>query len=186
MAGRDARPLIRNIRNSLRAIPARTCRKKHPAFADGAAHRSRRQVSVMVMMGPAAVRRSEEGLDCIFLSGRMTQHFTAAADALIRLDMGTGGYFLQENLDGLRAFLAFELQGAGGLVAHFLGNDSKGLKRSSRPHIISRFSFCVFDCAASASSVQFAASDAGWSSLAARRAHNPKVTGSNPVPATRY
>ena len=27
--------------------------------------------------------------------------------------------------------------------------------------------------------------DAGWSSLAARRAHNPKVTGSNPVPATR-
>ena len=26
--------------------------------------------------------------------------------------------------------------------------------------------------------------DAGWSSLAARRAHNPKVTGSNPVPAT--
>ena len=27
---------------------------------------------------------------------------------------------------------------------------------------------------------------AGWSSLAARRAHNPKVTGSNPVPATTY
>ena len=27
-------------------------------------------------------------------------------------------------------------------------------------------------------------SDAGWSSLVARRAHNPKVTGSNPVPAT--
>lgn len=29
-------------------------------------------------------------------------------------------------------------------------------------------------------------SDAGWSSLAARRAHNPKVTGSNPVPATKF
>ncbi|SSC13067.1 protein of unknown function [Mesotoga infera] len=27
---------------------------------------------------------------------------------------------------------------------------------------------------------------AGWSSLAARWAHNPKVTGSNPVPATIY
>src|SRR3546814_15596907 len=27
-------------------------------------------------------------------------------------------------------------------------------------------------------------SDAGWSSLAARRAHNPKVTGSNPISAT--
>ena len=26
--------------------------------------------------------------------------------------------------------------------------------------------------------------DAGWSSLAARRAHNPKVIGSNPIPAT--
>ena len=26
--------------------------------------------------------------------------------------------------------------------------------------------------------------DAGWSSLVARWAHNPKVTGSNPVPAT--
>jgi hypothetical protein len=25
---------------------------------------------------------------------------------------------------------------------------------------------------------------AGWSSLAARRAHNPKVIGSNPIPAT--
>ena len=28
--------------------------------------------------------------------------------------------------------------------------------------------------------------DAGWSSLAARRAHNPKVAGSNPAPATKY
>ena len=28
-------------------------------------------------------------------------------------------------------------------------------------------------------------SDAGWSSLAARRAHNPKVVGSNPAPATK-
>ena len=27
--------------------------------------------------------------------------------------------------------------------------------------------------------------DAGWSSLEARRAHNPKVVGSNPAPATR-
>ena len=29
-------------------------------------------------------------------------------------------------------------------------------------------------------------SGAGWSSLAARRAHNPKVAGSNPAPATSY
>ena len=26
---------------------------------------------------------------------------------------------------------------------------------------------------------------AGWSSLVARRAHNPKVSGSNPLPATK-
>jgi phosphoenolpyruvate carboxylase len=28
--------------------------------------------------------------------------------------------------------------------------------------------------------------DAGWSSLVARRAHNPKVVGSNPAPATTF
>ena len=33
---------------------------------------------------------------------------------------------------------------------------------------------------------RISASDAGWSSLAARRAHNPKVVGSNPAPATKY
>ena len=32
--------------------------------------------------------------------------------------------------------------------------------------------------------IVFASSDAGWSSLVARRAHNPKVVGSNPAPAT--
>jgi len=30
-----------------------------------------------------------------------------------------------------------------------------------------------------------ARSAAGWSSLVARRAHNPKVAGSNPAPATK-
>jgi hypothetical protein len=30
-----------------------------------------------------------------------------------------------------------------------------------------------------------ALADAGWSSLVARRAHNPKVVGSNPAPATK-
>ena len=29
-------------------------------------------------------------------------------------------------------------------------------------------------------------SDAGWSSLVARRAHNPKVVGSNPAPTTKF
>jgi hypothetical protein len=32
--------------------------------------------------------------------------------------------------------------------------------------------------------INLAANDAGWSSPVARRAHNPKVAGSNPAPAT--
>ena len=34
--------------------------------------------------------------------------------------------------------------------------------------------------------VYSAFADAGWSSLVARRAHNPKVVGSNPAPATKF
>ena len=41
-------------------------------------------------------------------------------------------------------------------------------------------------CKSSYAIVVFANFDAGWSSLAARRAHNPKVAGSNPAPATNY
>jgi hypothetical protein len=33
--------------------------------------------------------------------------------------------------------------------------------------------------------IRVAQRDAGWSSLVARRAHNPKVVGSNPAPATK-
>jgi hypothetical protein len=36
------------------------------------------------------------------------------------------------------------------------------------------------------SSVECRHTDAGWSSLVARRAHNPKVVGSNPAPATKH
>jgi hypothetical protein len=48
----------------------------------------------------------------------MPHYFTAGADALIRLDVGTGGNFLQVYRDGFRAFLAFERQCAGWFVAH--------------------------------------------------------------------
>ncbi len=34
--------------------------------------------------------------------------------------------------------------------------------------------------------IELISTDAGWSSLVARRAHNPKVVGSNPAPATTY
>ena len=39
-------------------------------------------------------------------------------------------------------------------------------------------------CAFGPRQVPFIGTDAGWSSSVARRAHNPEVAGSNPVPAT--
>ena len=65
-----------------------------------------------MMMHPAAVAGSDEGINGVLLSGGMAHHLTAFADALIRLDVGTGGNLLQEYLDGLSALLAFEGQGA--------------------------------------------------------------------------
>lgn len=41
----------------------------------------------MMVMAPGAVRRGEERLDRFFLSGCVTHHFSAFADALVRLDV---------------------------------------------------------------------------------------------------
>ena len=41
-----------------------------------------------------------------------------------------------------------------------------------------------YTCDSCSYSLKFRHFDAGWSSLVARRAHNPKVVGSNPAPAT--
>lgn len=64
------------------------------------------------MMHPTVVARSDKGIDGVLLTGGMPHHLAAFADALIRLDMGTGGDLLQEDLDGFSALLAFECQGA--------------------------------------------------------------------------
>ena len=53
------------------------------------------------------------------------------------------------------------------------GRDSRGFSLRSRKRL------CYIECPRLRES-----NSAGWSSLVARRAHNPKVTGSNPVPAT--
>jgi hypothetical protein len=66
----------------------------------------------MMMMHPAAVAGGDKGINRILLPGGMAHHFTAFADALVRLDVGTGGNLLQEYLDGFSALLAFEGQGA--------------------------------------------------------------------------
>ncbi len=46
--------------------------------------------------------------------------------------------------------------------------------------------FEKIDCIKPTKTIYYATSIAGWSSLVARRAHNPKVVGSNPAPATRF
>ena len=48
-----------------------------------------------------------------------------------------------------------------------------GNKISTKLHIFSKYVYNELN------------SVAGWSSLEARRAHNPKVIGSNPIPATQ-
>lgn len=63
-----------------------------------------------MMMHPAAVAGSDEGINGVLLSGGMAHHLAAFADALVRLDVGTGGNLLQEYLDGFSALLAFEGQ----------------------------------------------------------------------------
>jgi hypothetical protein len=75
----------------------------------------------MVVVCPVAVARCHIGCDSIFLSGSVPQDFTAFADALVRLDVGAGGHFLQEDLDWLRTGFAFEGQDTGWLGWHGTG-----------------------------------------------------------------
>src|SRR5476649_1007710 len=56
-----------------------------------------------------------------------------------------------------------------------------------RVHVPSSVPIFVITCFLAVIGVIFATfSVAGWSSLVARWAHNPKVVGSNPAPATKY
>jgi hypothetical protein len=77
----------------------------------------------MMVMEPIPVRRRQKGIDRVLLPDRVPPHLAAGANALIRLDMRTGGNFLQVDRDGFCAFIAFEGQGAGGFVAHFFLGD---------------------------------------------------------------
>jgi hypothetical protein len=65
----------------------------------------------MMMVRPVA--RFQKRLNDVGLAGRMAFDFAALADALVRLDMRAGRYFLQKNLDRLRTFDAFESEYAG-------------------------------------------------------------------------
>jgi hypothetical protein len=60
------------------------------------------------------------------------------------------------------------------------------LKNLLLKNTVTKALFSTIACDMGSCTVQSASSDAGWSSLAARRAHNPKVVGSNPAPATKY
>jgi hypothetical protein len=68
----------------------------------------------LVMMRPIAVSRLEVGLDGVLVARGVALEFTALAQALVRLDMGAGRHFLQEDFDRFRAFDALESKDAGG------------------------------------------------------------------------
>ena len=55
-----------------------------------------------------------------------------------------------------------------------------GLKNELSPELVK-----ILDKSVIIMYISWIENDAGWSSLVARWAHNPKVTGSNPVPATK-
>lgn len=67
-----------------------------------------------MVMGPLPFWRSEIGLNCVLASCCMAPQFTAGAHALVRLDVGAGGNFLEEDFDRFLALDAFEGQHAGG------------------------------------------------------------------------
>lgn len=71
-----------------------------------------------MVMRPQNVIGTQVGGDRFLVAGRMFHDFAAAANTLIRLNVGAGRYFLQENLDGFAAVLAFEGQDTGGFVDH--------------------------------------------------------------------
>jgi hypothetical protein len=72
-----------------------------------------------MMMRPASIRGRQVGFNGLFVPGRVAHHFTAFADALIRLDVCTCGHFLQKDLDWFGTFLALERESAGRFIAHF-------------------------------------------------------------------
>jgi hypothetical protein len=72
-------------------------------------------VVVMVMMD---FTRCHEGRHSVLVADGVTPDFTATAYALIRLNVRTGSDFLQENLDRLFAFRAFEGQETRRFVSH--------------------------------------------------------------------
>jgi hypothetical protein len=66
-----------------------------------------------VVVCPVDTTCCDKGINRLFLSGGVPQDFSTFADALIRLNMRTGGYLLQEDLDWLCAGFTFEGQETG-------------------------------------------------------------------------
>jgi hypothetical protein len=67
--------------------------------------------------------------DSILVASSVTEHFSAFADALIRLNVRTSRDFLQKYLNRFCASLAFESQEACGCIGHdFFLNKLKSCK----------------------------------------------------------
>lgn len=67
-----------------------------------------------MVMGPLPFWRCEIGFNSVLVSGGMAFQDPAPAHALVGLDVGTGGDFLQEYFDRFLAVGAFESEHAGG------------------------------------------------------------------------
>ncbi len=70
------------------------------------------------------------------------------------------------------------------LFSNFI-NKVRGIQKMRIKHPLGYISFTLVTLQFRVYPDIVSLSDAGWSSLAARRAHNPKVIGSNPIPATK-
>jgi hypothetical protein len=78
--------------------------------------------AVLVGVRPVAVGRCQIRRYRVGLTSGVAFQYAALTNALVGLDMRTGRYFLQKNLDRFGATCAFEGERAGGLGhRHFLG-----------------------------------------------------------------
>jgi hypothetical protein len=83
---------------------------------------------VMVMVRPVAIDGTDKGLNRILVASGVANQLTALAPALVRRDVGAGGYLLQKQRDGFGALIALEGEGAGGF-AHRIGLECGVIRR---------------------------------------------------------
>jgi len=67
------------------------------------------------MVRPGDAIRTQKRFNRVFIAGRMFHHFATGANALVRLNMGAGGHFLQKTWTDLLHFLHLKVRIRAGL-----------------------------------------------------------------------